>query len=74
MLRAVGVATPVYAKMARPSWTNRSGVMRGTPPRTLAQAKRYAREALVVWLDLSTVDELDAHGPPFLTSSSYPAE
>src|SRR5262245_4736080 len=42
--------------------------------RTLAQAKRYAREALAVWLDLSSVDELDPRGARVLLEVfSHPA-
>jgi hypothetical protein len=41
--------------------------------RTLAQAKRYAREALAVWLDLSSVDELDTHGARILDLIELPA-
>jgi hypothetical protein len=40
--------------------------------RTLAQAKRYAREALAVWLDLSSVDELESHGVAVLDLVELP--
>jgi hypothetical protein len=41
--------------------------------RTLAQAKRYAREALAVWLDLSSVDELDPCGARLVDVIELPA-